>query len=128
MTPELAPQQLRKTRPWEYAVRFLFGGTITLAAGLIAKQWGPGIAGLFLAFPAILPASITLVKRHDGRAQAIEDARGGRLGTIGLVAFAIVVATAAGHVASALVLGLAALAWAAIDLGLWLARFGRSAT
>src|SRR5689334_2494674 len=60
----------------EYALRFTFGGAITVCATLVARRYGPSIGGLFLAFPAILPASITLVKRHAGRRQAADDARG----------------------------------------------------
>jgi hypothetical protein len=33
--------------------------------GLIAKRFGPGIAGLFLAFPAIFSASATLIEKHE---------------------------------------------------------------
>ena len=29
------------------------------------QRWGPGIGGLFLAFPAIFPASATLVEKHE---------------------------------------------------------------
>ena len=49
---------LRRTRWYEYALRFLFGGGVTVAAGLIAKQYGPVFGGLFLAFPAVFPASL----------------------------------------------------------------------
>jgi hypothetical protein len=34
-------------------------------AGLLAKQFGPVFGGLFLAFPAIFPASVTLVEKHE---------------------------------------------------------------
>jgi hypothetical protein len=53
---------LAQTKWHDYAVRFLFGGFITALAGIIAKKFGPGIGGLFLAFPAILPASATLIE------------------------------------------------------------------
>ena len=56
---------LGKTKWYEYALRFAFGGAITVAAGLIANKWGPGVGGLFLAFPAIFPASATLVEKHE---------------------------------------------------------------
>ena len=77
---------LRKTKWHDYAARFLFGGLITAAAGLIAQRWGPGIGGLFLAFPAIFPASATLVEtrkaeeepRRPSRRRA--RARSGRAG------------------------------------------------
>jgi hypothetical protein len=47
---------LTTTRWHEYAIRFAVGGAITVIAGLITRKWGPGIGGLFLAFPAIFPA------------------------------------------------------------------------
>jgi hypothetical protein len=56
---------LRTIKPHEYAVRFFFGGAITLAAGLIAKRFGAAVGGLFLAFPAIFPASVTLLSKHE---------------------------------------------------------------
>jgi hypothetical protein len=96
---------LRKTKWHEYAFRFLFGGVTTTLAGLIAHRYGPATGGLFLAFPAIFPASATLVEKHEaqkkkevsfrgtvcGRQAAALDAAGAALGTIGLIAFAIVV-------------------------------------
>jgi hypothetical protein len=128
MTPELAPSQLKKTRAWEHIIRFAFGGAITVLTGLIGHAWGPWIAGLFLAFPAILPASLTLVKQHDGRRQAVEDARGARLATVGLWAFAAVVIALAGRSAPAIVLVAATLAWLGVALGLWFVRYGRTSS
>ncbi len=124
MTPIIDPNQLRDVKPWEYVVRFAFGGAITVATGLIASRWGSVIAGLFLAFPAILPASLTLVKRHNGRARARDDARGGTLGSFGLMAFAIVVAASAGDLPAAIVLALAGVTWLAVNVVLWFLRFG----
>jgi hypothetical protein len=34
--------------------------------GLIAARFGPVVGGLFLAFPAIFPASATLIEKHVG--------------------------------------------------------------
>jgi Protein of unknown function (DUF3147) len=96
---------LAGTRWKEYGVRFLFGGAITVIAGLLAKRFGPGFGGLFLAFPAIFPASATLVEKHErekklkvgivnttrGRQAAALDARGATIGSIGLVCFAFLV-------------------------------------
>ncbi len=92
---------LRRTRWYEYALRFFFGGAITVAAGLIAKFYGPVFGGLFLAFPAIFPASATLVQKHEtekkrrvgiidndrGRKAAALDARGAALGCVALSCF-----------------------------------------
>ena len=87
---------LAETRWYEYGVRFLFGGAITVIAGLLAKRFGPVFGGLFLAFPAIFPASATLVEEHErekkrkagitntsrGRQAAALDARGAAIGSI----------------------------------------------
>jgi hypothetical protein len=83
----------------------LFGGAITVIAGLLAKRFGPVFGNLFLAFPAIFPASATLVEKHErekkrkagivnstrGRQAAALDARGATIGSIGLVCFALLV-------------------------------------
>lgn len=123
MNVEVAPHQLRTLKAWEWIVRFAFGGAIAVATGIIGKVWGPFVAGLFLAFPAILPASITLVKHHDGRAKAIDDARGARLGSLGLAAFAATVVVSAGSVSPWLVLVVASAMWLLVDVGAWFLRY-----
>ena len=96
---------LRQSKPYEYLVRFAFGGAITALAGIIAKRFGPEIGGLFLAFPAILSASATLIEKHErekkerlgkrgaerGELAAGVDAVGASIGAIGLVVFALIV-------------------------------------
>jgi hypothetical protein len=124
---------LRKTRWYEYAVRFLFGGAITAATGLVAKRLGPVIGGLFLAFPAIFPASVTLVAKHEqdkkqrvgmdgtGRAKkaAALDARGAAMGTFGLGFFAILVWKLLPVWNWMAVLSLAILAWLVVSILIW---------
>jgi len=56
---------IRKTKWYEYVVRFVLGGAITVVTGLIAEHFGPVFGGLFLAFPVIFPASATLVEKHE---------------------------------------------------------------
>ena len=56
---------MKETKWYEYAIRFVFGGSITVMAGVIAEKFGPVVGGLFLAFPAIFPASATLVEKHE---------------------------------------------------------------
>ena len=96
---------LGETKWSDYALRFLFGGLITAAAGLIAKKYGPGVGGLFLAFPAIFPASATLIEKNAreekqktglsgtrrGRMEAAVDAAGASIGTLGLLIFAVLI-------------------------------------
>ena len=116
---------LRRTKWHEYAVRFVFGGLITAVAGLIAHRYGPGVGGLFLAFPAIFPAGVTLVEKHEtqkkkdaglkgvvrGRQAAALDAAGAALGSIGLAVFAVTVWQFLTRYSPAVVLFCAALLW-----------------
>jgi hypothetical protein len=62
---KINPSALKETKWHEYALRFVTGGIVTVIAGIIAQKWGPGIGGLFLAFPAIFPASATLIEKHE---------------------------------------------------------------
>lgn len=94
---------IRSTTWSEYATRFVFGGAVTLLAGVVAKKFGPSIGGLFLAFPAIFPAGASLIDRQQrekkqrvglhgdvrGRSAAGVDAAGAAIGCSGLVGFAI---------------------------------------
>jgi hypothetical protein len=61
---------LKDVKLHEYALRFVFGGLCTVAAGLIAKRFGAAIGGLFLAFPAIFPAGASLLEAHEKRKMA----------------------------------------------------------
>ena len=93
---------VKETRWYEFAVRFLLGGLITAATGIIGKRYGASVGGLFLAFPAIFPASATLIDKHekekrqraglDGRGRARQlvsiDAAGTAMGSVGLFVFA----------------------------------------
>jgi uncharacterized membrane protein (GlpM family) len=127
---------LKQTTLREHVVRFVLGGAVTVAAGLIARHWGPVIGGLFLAFPAIFPAGATLIEQHEvkrkreierdgrrrGREAAALDALGAALGAMGLVAFAVVLwRFLPGHSSSA-ALGLAVAAWASVSGLLWALR------
>lgn len=127
MIPSLTLDKLKKSHAWEHALRFVFGGSISVAASVIAEHWGPGIGGLFLAFPALLPASLTLLKEHDGRAQAVDDARGARLGALGLCFFAALVRLAA-SAGAAISLLLGTLAWAFLACLSWYLVYGRNSS
>jgi hypothetical protein len=108
---------------------------MTALAGWIATEWGPAVGGLFLAFPAIFPATATLVEKHErqrkeaaglkgakrGKEAAALEAAGAVLGSFGLAAFGAVIWGLA-PAAPGLALGLAALAWLTVSVGLWAAR------
>jgi len=127
---------VRQTKWYEYALRFLFGGLITATAGIIAKKFGPEIGGLFLAFPAIFPASATLIEKHEREkkarlelkatkraAQAVSvAAAGASIGTIGLAAFALAVWKNVPNHSPWLVLLGAILVWMTFSVLLWQIR------
>jgi hypothetical protein len=127
---------LGQTKWYQYAVRFLFGGLITALAGIFAKKFGPGIGGLFLAFPAIFPASATLIEKHEkekkqslglkgearGRGAAGIDAAGSSMGSIGLFAFALVVWQFLPRDRAWIVLGGATVLWLGVSVAVWQIR------
>jgi hypothetical protein len=127
---------LGQTKWYEYAVRFLFGGLITAFAGIIVKKLGPGIGGLFLAFPAIFPASATLIEKHEkqkkekeglrgtqrGREAASIDAAGAAMGSSGLLVFALLVWQLIPRHSTWMVLMAATAAWLAVSVLIWLVR------
>ena len=130
---------LKGIKPHELAIRFAFGGLVCVAAGLIAKCFGPGIGGLFLAFPAIFPAGASLVESHEkmhkaragfdgtrrGRAVASIDAAGAAIGCIGLTGFAIVIWTLLTSLNTYAVFALASLVWLTASVGCWMIRKSR---
>jgi len=69
-------------------LRFVFGFVISVGAALIGMRFGQRFGGLFLAFPAILPASLTLIEEREGDNPASISATGAVLGGGALVAFA----------------------------------------
>ena len=120
MMPTVEPHKLVEKTPGEIAIRFAFGGGIAVATHLVAGAWGPVVAGLFLAFPALLPASLTLIQQHEGPREAGEDARGALAGCVALAVFAAVVWWGFGADRSpTVVLSVAAAAWLAVAVGLW---------
>ena len=96
--------------------------------------YGPVVGGLFLAFPAIFPATATLVEKHESarkaqkglnglrrvRAAASEDAAGAIIGSIGLLFFGGTMWWLAPHLSPWLTLTLATLIWLGASASLWM--------
>ena len=136
MRVEVNFSALRRTHWTQYAIRFLFGGAVTAITGLIAKRFGPGIAGLFLAFPAIFPAGATLIEKDQkikkqraglegtirGRVVASVDAAGAAMGSIGLIGFGVMVWAFLPAHSTWVALAGAGAAWVLVSLGTWRLR------
>jgi Protein of unknown function (DUF3147) len=75
----------------KYLPRFAFGAGIALVAGLVGMKFGPVIGGIFLGFPAVLPASLTLIQKDAGKEDAAIDALGASLGAVAMVAYAVLI-------------------------------------
>ena len=123
--PSLGLNGLRQITWSEHLVRFAFGGAVTVATGLIAHAFGASFGGLFLAFPAILPASLTLLKQHDGRVQAVEAAKGARIGATTLVLFAAAAAWIAPRYGMFPALATASVLWVIAASALWYVLYAR---
>ncbi len=127
---------IKGIKPHEWIIRFAFGGTVCVIAGLIAQRFGPVIGGFFLAFPAIFPASASLVEGHEeqhkaragfdgtnrGRVVAAIDAHGTAMGCIGLAGFAFVFWIWLPRTSPFVVFTLATLVWLTVSVGVWLLR------
>ena len=126
---------LKESRWHEYLLRFALGGLATVLAGAVAQFFGPDYGGLFLAFPAILCASTTLIEKHErerkqkrglrGYSRATDaaalDAIGAGLGSIGLVAFGLAAWLLAPDIGfGALAFG--SVAWIVVSVSLWRLR------
>ncbi|MGH6681420.1 MAG: DUF3147 family protein [Bradyrhizobium sp.] len=124
--------QLKQGHWYEYLVRFVLGGLVTVVAGAVADIWGPAAGGLFLAFPAIFCASATLIETHEheekakkhlrgqdrGKKAAALDARGALLGSVALAAFGGVMWLLA-QTSSAGSIAIATLVWFVLAVLLW---------
>lgn len=125
---------LKETPAKDYAIRFILGGLVTVLTGLIAKKFGPTVGGLFLAFPAIFPATATLIATQQkekkkrlslngemrGRLAVAVEAKGTTLGSLGLAAFLLIVFLLIKNHSPVVALGLAIAAWTAVSGLLWL--------
>lgn len=115
--PKVETRSLRSIRPREYIIRFVFGAAVALVAALVGPAVSPRAGGLWLAFPAILPATLTLIEKREGRRRAQEDEIGAVAGGVGMVAFALVgwLALAGLNWGGPAALAAAFLAWALIS-------------
>ena len=109
--PEIDVRRIRGVKARELLVRFALGAAVSVTASVISTATGARLGGVFLAFPAILPASLTFVEDKEGTSKADHDAVGAILGGLALLVFAAVAESMFGHYNAGLVLGSALAAW-----------------
>ena len=110
--------KLSKASLGEIAIRFVFGASVALVAVVVGHFFGAKAGGLFLAFPAVLPATLTLIEQKEGTTKAWADASGGALGAVGLAAFALAAALML-RWNPVFALLIALVAWAVVLVGLY---------
>jgi hypothetical protein len=109
--PSFDAGKASKAKPRDLLIRFAAGGLTSIASGLVTFAFNARVGGILLAFPAILAASLTLIEQQEDSVDAREDARGAIAGGVALAVFAAVAAVSFAHIAGALALAVAALAW-----------------
>ena len=105
------------------AVRFVFGAITSAVAGSLSILFSPIVGGVFLAFPAILAASLTLIAEEEDTKEAREDARGAVAGSLAMGAFAAIGVAAFTKIAWPLSLAGACGGWALVAVGLYVAMW-----
>jgi hypothetical protein len=104
MLVKVSFSSLKQGQWYEYLIRFVLGGAVTVLTGVISSRLGPSYGGIFLALPAIFCASATLIEKHEvrrkrkagfrgewrGKQAAALDAVGAALGSLGMIVFAAI--------------------------------------
>ena len=137
MKIKLDASPLRESSWSGHLLRFAIGGLVTVAVGLFTKMTSPKAGGLLLAIPSIVPLGIALLARLQNkkagphsrgdraRHAAIIEATGASMGTLGLLAFAVVAWQLLARTRAWIALPAATLAWAAVAAGAWYVRKSR---
>ncbi|MET8159317.1 DUF3147 family protein [Sphaerisporangium sp. NPDC005289] len=116
------PEKIREISLPGMGLRFAFGMVVSVIAGLVGQRWGVTAGGVFLAFPAVMAATLTLIQDEEhSRVPVAQDARGAVLGAIGMIVFAVCVWALAGRVPAVPALALATVAWMIVSAVLYLA-------
>lgn len=136
MQIHISLSSLSDSRWYEFLIRFMLGGAVTVLTGVVSSVWGASVGGLFLALPAIFCASATLIERHEirrkrdaggkgtrrGQEAAALDAAGAALGSVAMIGFAATFLAMSSHGAVAAFAG-ASMAWTVIAVSAWYLRW-----
>lgn len=119
LVPRVDPSKVKTHGFKDYAIRFVFGAGIALGASLIGMKFGSRVGGVFLGFPAILPAALTLIQKTEGKDEASIDSMGALLGAIAMVLFAVTVTWTVTRWGVLTSLGVSLGVWIAVAVGLY---------
>lgn len=111
------PRKLAALPLRDLGVRFAFGFAVSTIAGIVGVVFGERAGGVLLAFPAILPAALTLIERREGTSRAVSDVRGAVAGAVAMVAFAAMIVALGERLPLGATLVLAGAVWAGVGPG-----------
>jgi hypothetical protein len=117
--PRVQLAKLKEVEPGDLLVRIAFGALISVIAGVVSLVWNAKAGGMFLAFPAILPATLTLIEKKESKREAEEDDEGALLGSVAMFSFAATSVWALATFAAGIALAAATGAWAVTAIGLY---------
>jgi Protein of unknown function (DUF3147) len=117
--PRFRLGRIKEARFRDFAIRFAFGGTISVVAALIGAVSNESIGGIFTAFPAILVASLTLIDKQEDPERASYDSVGAALGAVGFIACAFFISRTLEQWPAAASLGMGILIWLVVSVGLY---------
>jgi hypothetical protein len=117
--PRFQPRRIKEARFRDFAIRFAFGGTISVVAALIGAISTESIGGIFTAFPVILVASLTLIDKQEDEEHASYDAVGAALGAVGFIGCAFFISSTLDQWPVAASLGMGLSIWLVVSVGLY---------
>jgi hypothetical protein len=123
--PRLQPAKLKEVDASDLVVRFAFGALISVVASVVSL-WNAKAGGMFLAFPAILPATLTLIEKKQSKQEAEEDVEGATLGAVAMFAFAATATWALTALPAGLSLAAASGAWLTVAALLYVVVVARA--
>jgi hypothetical protein len=115
-----ASSSLQDVRPADLLIRFAFGAGVSAVAAVLGIVVGVRFGGVFLAFPAILPATLTLIEEEESTRRTIDDDLGAVLGATALVLFAVLAWRLIPPLGAAWALSTASVGWLGLAVLLFL--------
>lgn len=107
-------------------VQAVDGGLFVTAFAVLGEMLQPkrfaGVFGVMLGAPAVLPATLTIIEKREGRGSAVTEMQGAVPGTVALVGFAVTAAAGMKELPLAVSLLAALGAWVVVAIGGYLAQ------
>lgn len=117
--PSFDPGKGAKARPHDLLIRFAAGAATSIVSGVLTLGFGARVGGVFLAFPAILAASLTLIEQKEDSVDAREDSRGAIVGAGALSLFAIAATLTLRQLSGSVALLIASAVWLAAAISIY---------